>query len=199
MILFWLPIQRFRAFVAFPDYFAKNTREWWKTEIEKFYKIIDFDGLWIVRWTTVVLACISPLSCYLRHKTLSFSHWKYIFMPKYCSLFRTWTSQQILFVDQPMDVRRTTLIIHLISHVGSLKAKKSLCPQYILSRDHHWKRNQQSIYAILLSYSNVPLDVLGDVLADKTVCMSALQGDATLRHYDVHSLYGWSQSRITQP
>lgn len=51
---------------------------------------------------------------------------------------------------------------------------------------------------ILTSFEMV-LDVLGDVLAEKTVCMSARQGDGAYRHYDVHSLYGWSQSKITQP
>ena len=43
------------------------------------------------------------------------------------------------------------------------------------------------------------LDVLGSVLADKTVCMSAIQNGGQYRHYDVHSLYGWSQTVITQP
>lgn len=35
-------------------------------------------------------------------------------------------------------------------------------------------------------------------LSDKTICMSALQGPARqFNHYDVHSLYGYSQSEPT--
>ncbi|XP_070196522.1 sucrase-isomaltase, intestinal-like [Littorina saxatilis] len=35
-------------------------------------------------------------------------------------------------------------------------------------------------------------------LADKTVCMNGVQGDrGQYRHYDVHSLYGWSQTAPT--
>ena len=32
-------------------------------------------------------------------------------------------------------------------------------------------------------------------MADKTVCMNAQQTNNL--HYDVHSLYGWSQSSVT--
>ncbi|KAK7100863.1 probable maltase-glucoamylase 2 [Littorina saxatilis] len=36
-------------------------------------------------------------------------------------------------------------------------------------------------------------------LSDKTVCMNGVQGDrGQYRHYDVHSLYGWSQTAPTQ-
>lgn len=36
-------------------------------------------------------------------------------------------------------------------------------------------------------------------LSDKTICMSAVQGDSgQFRHYDVHSLYGYSETVITQ-
>ncbi|XP_031552826.1 maltase-glucoamylase, intestinal-like [Actinia tenebrosa] len=41
-----------------------------------------------------------------------------------------------------------------------------------------------------------PTSVLGTVLADKTLCMSAQH--ATGLHYDLHSLYGWKQSIVTQ-
>nr|KAG5714023.1 hypothetical protein BaRGS_020351 [Batillaria attramentaria] len=35
-------------------------------------------------------------------------------------------------------------------------------------------------------------------LSDKTVCMNSVQGNTgEYRHYDVHSLYAWSQTRIT--
>ncbi|XP_071117585.1 maltase-glucoamylase-like isoform X2 [Haliotis cracherodii] len=35
-------------------------------------------------------------------------------------------------------------------------------------------------------------------LSDKTICLSTVQGDADqFRHYDVHSLYGWSQTEPT--
>lgn len=35
-------------------------------------------------------------------------------------------------------------------------------------------------------------------LSDKTICLSTVQGETgNLRHYDVHSLYGYSQTSIT--
>ncbi|XP_028402531.1 maltase-glucoamylase, intestinal-like [Dendronephthya gigantea] len=109
--------KRFRAFVAFPDYFAKNTTKWWKSEIEKFHNIVDFDGLWI-------------------------------------------------------DMNEPANFVH-----GSTKG----CP------------NNRFDYPPYKPY------VIGNVLADKTVCMSATQGGGLYRHYDVHSLYGWSQTIVTQP
>lgn len=42
----------------------------------------------------------------------------------------------------------------------------------------------------------------GDYLSDKTLCMIAEQKDAqgkTYHHYDVHNLYGWSQTMATFP
>ncbi|KAL3869416.1 hypothetical protein ACJMK2_042100, partial [Sinanodonta woodiana] len=42
-----------------------------------------------------------------------------------------------------------------------------------------------------------PRGVFGMYLSDKTLCMVALQKNGTLRHYDVHSLYGWSQTEHT--
>jgi maltase-glucoamylase len=36
-------------------------------------------------------------------------------------------------------------------------------------------------------------------LSVSTVCMIAVQGDSDqYRHYDVHSLYGWSQTEPTE-
>lgn len=105
----------FRAFVAFPDFFSKKTQVWWKNEIEKFHKIIDFDGLWID-------------------------------------------------MNEPANF---------------VKGSVNGC-----------SKNK---------FDNPPYKpyILGDVLADKTICMNAIQGG--YRHYDVHSLYGWSQSAVTQP
>ena len=41
-------------------------------------------------------------------------------------------------------------------------------------------------------------DILGDVLYDKTTCMSNVQYHPSTQqdelHYNLHSLYGWSQS-----
>ncbi len=35
-------------------------------------------------------------------------------------------------------------------------------------------------------------------LSDKTICMRTLQGENDeYKHYDVHNLYGWSQSKPT--
>ncbi|RXN35304.1 maltase- intestinal-like protein [Labeo rohita] len=41
-------VERFRAFVAFPDFFKSSAAEWWGEQIKDFYnKIMKFDGLWI--------------------------------------------------------------------------------------------------------------------------------------------------------
>ncbi|XP_035110445.2 putative maltase-glucoamylase 2 [Callithrix jacchus] len=47
-------VKRYRAYVAFPDFFRNNTAAWWKNEIEELYtnprepeKSLKFDGLWI--------------------------------------------------------------------------------------------------------------------------------------------------------
>ncbi|KAK3600456.1 hypothetical protein CHS0354_037863 [Potamilus streckersoni] len=42
-----------------------------------------------------------------------------------------------------------------------------------------------------------PRGVYGLYLSDKTLCMEGLQGNGTLQHYDVHSLYGWKQTEPT--
>ena len=34
-------------------------------------------------------------------------------------------------------------------------------------------------------------------LSDKTLCMEAVQANGSLRHYDVHNLYGHVQSQVT--
>ena len=37
-----------------------------------------------------------------------------------------------------------------------------------------------------------------NMISDKTICMRALQGEGgKYKHYDVHSLYGWSQTEPT--
>ncbi|ESP05175.1 hypothetical protein LOTGIDRAFT_227855 [Lottia gigantea] len=42
-----------------------------------------------------------------------------------------------------------------------------------------------------------PISVYGPRLSEKTVCMVSLQNNGVYRHYDVHSLYGWSQTEPT--
>ncbi|CAF1211765.1 unnamed protein product, partial [Didymodactylos carnosus] len=41
--------------------------------------------------------------------------------------------------------------------------------------------------------------IWGSVMSDKTICMLALQtdGNTTYRHYDIHNLFGWSQTVAT--
>ncbi|XP_064624521.1 maltase-glucoamylase-like [Lineus longissimus] len=43
----------------------------------------------------------------------------------------------------------------------------------------------------------VPATFKGKRLSDKTLCMVGLQNDSMYHHYDVHSLYGWSQTEPT--
>ncbi|KAM9316521.1 sucrase-isomaltase, intestinal [Gastrophryne carolinensis] len=41
-------VERFRAHVAFPDFFKNITADWWKQEVKEYReKFIRFDGLWI--------------------------------------------------------------------------------------------------------------------------------------------------------
>ncbi|OWF38082.1 sucrase-isomaltase, intestinal-like [Mizuhopecten yessoensis] len=42
-----------------------------------------------------------------------------------------------------------------------------------------------------------PKAIFGSRLSDKTLCMVAVQNEARHMHYDVHSLYGWSQTEPT--
>ncbi|KAL5015728.1 hypothetical protein ScPMuIL_005317, partial [Solemya velum] len=42
-----------------------------------------------------------------------------------------------------------------------------------------------------------PKSIYGPRLSDKTLCMSAVQNDSQLLHYNVHNLYGWSQTEPT--
>lgn len=42
-----------------------------------------------------------------------------------------------------------------------------------------------------------PKAVLGPRLSEKTLCMIAVQNRGSYKHYDVHSLYGWSQTEPT--
>ncbi|XP_050403277.1 maltase-glucoamylase [Patella vulgata] len=42
-----------------------------------------------------------------------------------------------------------------------------------------------------------PDGVFGARISEKTICMISLQNDSQYRHYDVHSLYGWSQTLPT--
>ena len=44
-------------------------------------------------------------------------------------------------------------------------------------------------------YVDILAGIIGNIMADKTVCMNAKQ--ASDIHYNVHSLYGWSQTLIT--
>uniref|UniRef100_A0A8D2KQH1 alpha-glucosidase n=1 Tax=Varanus komodoensis TaxID=61221 RepID=A0A8D2KQH1_VARKO len=40
-------IERYRAYVAFPDFFRNSTSQWWQREINKFHaNVLQFDGLW---------------------------------------------------------------------------------------------------------------------------------------------------------
>ncbi|XP_074535530.1 sucrase-isomaltase, intestinal [Halichoeres trimaculatus] len=41
-------VEKYRAFTAFPDFFRKQTADWWHREIADFYhNVTKFDGIWI--------------------------------------------------------------------------------------------------------------------------------------------------------
>ncbi|XP_043729072.1 maltase-glucoamylase, intestinal isoform X3 [Cervus elaphus] len=121
-------VEKYRAFVAFPDFFRNSTIAWWKTELTELYtnprepeKSLKFDGLWIdMNEPASFVNGAVPPGC----KDATLNHPPY--MP------------------------------------------------YLESRDQG--------------------------LSSKTMCMESQQvlpDGSLVRHYDVHSLYGWAQTRPT--
>ncbi|OWK06646.1 hypothetical protein Celaphus_00012326, partial [Cervus elaphus hippelaphus] len=65
-------VEKYRAFVAFPDFFRNSTIAWWKTELTELYtnprepeKSLKFDGLWIAQelWDFPPLLCPKSPPC----------------------------------------------------------------------------------------------------------------------------------------
>uniref|UniRef100_A0ABI0NK37 Maltase-glucoamylase n=1 Tax=Bos taurus TaxID=9913 RepID=A0ABI0NK37_BOVIN len=121
-------VEKYRAFVAFPDFFRNSTTTWWKRELRELYtnprepeKSLKFDGLWIdMNEPASFVNGAVPPGC----KDATLNHPPY--MP------------------------------------------------YLESRDRG--------------------------LSSKTLCMESQQvlpDGSPVRHYDVHSLYGWAQTRPT--
>ena len=72
----------------------------------------------------------------------------------------------------------------------------------IISRRHksgkNFPRGQRDKCKILINIlSCCPGSTVGEYLSDKTICMQSLQLDGQYTHYDVHSLYGWSETEPT--
>ncbi|KAL6030232.1 hypothetical protein STEG23_035760, partial [Scotinomys teguina] len=123
-----LQVEKYRAYVAFPDFFRNSTATWWKKEIEELHtnpqdpnKSLKFDGLWI-------------------------------------------------------DMNEPSSFVNGAVPSGCSDATLNHPPYmpYLEARDRG--------------------------LSSKTLCMESEQilPDGTrMRHYDVHSLYGWSQTRPT--
>uniref|UniRef100_A0A8C2RPM9 P-type domain-containing protein n=1 Tax=Capra hircus TaxID=9925 RepID=A0A8C2RPM9_CAPHI len=121
-------VEKYRAFVAFPDFFRNSTIAWWKRELKELYtnprepeKSLKFDGLWI-------------------------------------------------------DMNEPASFVNGAVLPGCKNATLNNPPYmpHLESRD------------------------LG--LSSKTLCMESQQvlpDGSPVRHYDVHSLYGWAQTRPT--
>ncbi|XP_068752603.1 maltase-glucoamylase-like [Montipora capricornis] len=103
----------YRQYATFPDYFHPNISKYWGELIKDFYKIIEFDGLWID-------------------------------------------------MNEPANF---------------VKGKVGGCSK------NKW------------DYPPYKPRIVGSIMADKTVCMNARQFNDM--HYNVHSLYGWSQTLAT--
>ncbi len=60
-------------------------------------------------------------------------------------------------------------------------------------------KNPSNIKPLL--FSLLQSAIWGDVMSDKTICMLTLQtdGNTTYRHYDIHNLFGWSETVATLP
>ncbi|XP_072330551.1 sucrase-isomaltase, intestinal [Scyliorhinus torazame] len=114
-------VEHYRSYTAFPDFFRKETAEWWQTAIKEYYsKTLMFDGIWI-------------------------------------------------------DMNEPANFVH-----GSVNG----CYDIKLNKPP---------YMPALESSHMGLQ-------HKTLCMESEQllADGTpVRHYDVHNLYGWSQTKPT--
>ncbi|XP_072111509.1 sucrase-isomaltase, intestinal [Mobula birostris] len=120
-------VKHYRAATAFPDFFRKETAEWWRAAIKGYYsnqidpsKSVKFDGLWI-------------------------------------------------------DMNEPASFVH--GSIAGCRDNKLNYPPYMPALESRH---------------------MG--LHHKTLCMESQQhlADGTsVRHYDVHSLYGWSQTRPT--
>lgn len=70
-------------------------------------------------------------------------------------------------------------------------------------RPFNWPENVKPYWSLKCPTSALddppykPRGVYGPRLSDKTLCMVALQNDGEFNHYDVHSLYGWSETEPT--
>ncbi|XP_053395701.1 maltase-glucoamylase-like [Mercenaria mercenaria] len=72
-------------------------------------------------------------------------------------------------------------------------------------RPWNWPEKDKPYWTLKCTLDNNTLDippykprsVLGEYLSEKTLCMVGLQDDGKYRHYDVHSLYGWSEMEPT--
>ncbi|XP_061182189.1 maltase-glucoamylase-like [Saccostrea echinata] len=70
-------------------------------------------------------------------------------------------------------------------------------------RPFNWPEKDKPYWSLKCPHSALddppykPRGVFGPRLSDKTLCMVALQNDGAYNHYDVHSLYGWSETEPT--
>ncbi|KHJ85716.1 glycosyl hydrolase, family 31, partial [Oesophagostomum dentatum] len=71
-------------------------------------------------------------------------------------------------------------------NISSLK-----CPVGKSDKDGEWDMPPYKTHAVWVYGKE-------SYLSSKTTCMCAVQGNGTLRHYNVKNLYGWSKSRVTQ-
>ncbi|CAN7939279.1 unnamed protein product [Ixodes hexagonus] len=120
--------------VAYVDFFRSNTKSWWAKELEKFKKLIDFDGIWMDM-----------------NEPAEFSD-----------------NQDAV----PPDVVKACF--------GDWKMT---CPNSIFDDP---------------PYPTPTIYGSDKRLNDRTLCMVGEHGDNDKYfHYDVHSLYGWSESVVT--
>ncbi|KAG1696086.1 Maltase-glucoamylase, intestinal [Nymphon striatum] len=152
---------------AFPDYFKNETKTWWIDTIVDFHNILQFDGLWIDMNEPSNFGTNQPI---IRNWPKGVKPW-------------TLKCPKNLYDDPPY--KPTDMMNKLENkHIGQNKFPLfgQVTPKVNLSSLHRkaaYVRGQK------------------ERLSQKTLCMIGEQDDGKKRHYDVHSLYGWSQTLPT--
>ena len=73
------------------------------------------------------------------------------------------------------------------------------CPEDEFNGVHMCKCVRGNDDLIQIRFDSLDQQGFNEPLTAKTICMDAVQGEKhEYRHYDVHSLYGWSESVATQ-
>uniref|UniRef100_S4RJX0 Uncharacterized protein n=1 Tax=Petromyzon marinus TaxID=7757 RepID=S4RJX0_PETMA len=174
--------KHYRAYAAMPDFFRERTARWWQREIEEFYRnpttptdSMEFDGLWIDMNEPASFVHGSTSGC--EDKELN----EPPYMPRAFELY--FSSLANCHTSIPLDSQ------HRYTTTRS--------SQQVTTHSHMCGDNNQTYIQKILHRKSVQAD---ETSHHKTMCMEALHelpDGSKVQHYNVHSLYGWSQTKPT--